>query len=114
MDYQSDSMVKATLYTSQKKPLLQGDVLPLVQLGVRNLERRFPGLKVVASAITPEKVELILDFKRLDDDLLRVLQSFKSEVKNLGKKKGLQEDPLWQWQYDEEPVEKVLRPEPET
>jgi hypothetical protein len=107
-------MVKATLYTSQRKPLLKGEVLPLVHLGIRNLERRFPGLKVVTSAVTPEKVELVLDFKRLDDDLLRVLQSFKSEVKSLGKKKGLQEDPLWQWQYDEEPVEKVLWPEPGT
>ncbi len=107
MEYSSDSMVKATLHTSQRKPRLKGGVLPLVQFGIRNLERRFPGLKVVNSAVTPEKVELVLDFKRLDDDLLRVLQSFKSEVKNLGKKKGLQEDPLWQWQYDEEILETI-------
>jgi hypothetical protein len=110
MDYHSDSMVKATLHTSQKKPLLVGDILHLVQQGIRNLERRFPGLKVVASTVSPERVELVLDFKRLDDDLLRVLQSFKSEVKNLGKKKGLKEDQLWQWQYDEEALETIQIP----
>jgi hypothetical protein len=110
MEYHSDSMVKATLHTSQKKPLLVGDILHLVQQGILNLERRFPGLKVVASTVSPERVELVLDFKRLDDDLLRVLQSFKSEVKNLGKKKGLKEDQLWQWQYDEEALETIQIP----
>ncbi len=110
MDYHSDSMVKATLHTSQKKPLLVGGFLHLVQQGIRNLERRFPGLKVVASNVTPEKVEMVLDFKRLDDDLLRVLQSFKSEVKTLGKKKGLKEDLLWQWQYEEEALETIQLP----
>jgi hypothetical protein len=110
MDYYSDSMVKATLYTSQKKPLLVGEIPTLVQWTIRNLERRFPGLKVVVSTVYPEKVEIVLDFKRLDDDLLRVLQSFKSEVKNLAKKKGVNEDPLWQWQYDEEAVEWVQIP----
>jgi len=107
MDYHSDSMVKATLYTSQKKPFLTGEIPILIQWGIRNLERRFPGLKVVSSTVYPERVEMVLDFKRLDDDLLRVLQSFKSEVKNLAKKKGLDEDPLWQWQYDEEIMETV-------
>lgn len=110
MDYHSDSMVKATLHTSKNRPLLTGEILPLVQQGIRNLERRFPGLKVVVSAVTPEKVEIALDFQRLDEDLLRVLQSFKSEVKNLGKKKGIKEDPLWQWQYEEEPLETIQIP----
>ncbi len=110
MEYFSDSMVKATLYTSQKKPFLVGEIPTLVQWGIRNLERRFPGLKVVVSTVYPERVEMVLDFKRLDDDLLRVLQSFKSEMKNLAKKKGLHEDPLWQWQYDEKMVEKVQIP----
>lgn len=110
MDYHSDSMVKAILHTSQNKPILKGEILPLVEQGIRNLERRFPGLKVVASAVTPEKVEIVLDFQRLDEDLLRVLQSFKSEVKNLGKKKGTKEDLFWQWQYEEEPLETIQIP----
>ncbi len=110
VDYHSDSMAKAILHTSQKKPLLTSEILPLVQQGIRNLERRFPGLKVVASVVTSEKVELVLDFKRLDDDLLRVLQSFKSEVKTLGKKKGLKEDSFWQWQYEEETLEMIRIP----
>jgi hypothetical protein len=41
-------------------------------------------------------------FRRIDEDLTRVLQTFKSEVKNIAKKKGFEGDSLWQWQFDEE------------
>jgi hypothetical protein len=51
-------------------------------------------------------VELLLDFQRIDEDVLRVVQSFKTEVKNLAKKKGFEGDSFWQWQFDDEWISK--------
>jgi hypothetical protein len=99
--YFSDALHRITLHTDQKKPILESDLRALAERGVRNLPVRYPGLKVVEFTIQPNRVELLLDFQRLDEDVLRVVQSFKSEVKNLAKKKGFAGDNLWQWEYED-------------
>ncbi len=97
----SHSLHYVVLETVQRRPLLTGDLKPLAEWGIRNLPGRFPGLKVVRTSVEQARVRLLLDFQRLDEDVLRVLQSFKSEVKNLAKKKGFTEDQLWQWNYED-------------
>ncbi len=106
MTLYSDSLHRVVVYITERKPLLTGELKTLAEQGLRNLPARFPGLKMIGSAIYPDRVELTLDFQRLDEDVLRVIQSFKSEVKNLAKKKGFEGDSLWQWQYDDEWIPK--------
>jgi hypothetical protein len=99
--YHSDALHHVVLYTTQNQPVLMGELKALTELGVRNLTARFPGLKIIASQVHPDRVEMTLDFNRIDEDILRVVQSLKSEVKNFAKKKGFEGDSLWQWQYDD-------------
>jgi hypothetical protein len=101
----SDSQHRIILYTTRRQPLLEGELKALTEHGIRNLSTRYPGLKIVESVIHPDRVELLLDFQRLDEDVLRVVQSLKSEVKNLAKKKGFEGDSLWQWQYDDHGID---------
>lgn len=103
--YFSEALHQVTLYTAQQKPFLEGDLRNLTRHGLKNLPIRFPGLKIVSHAIYPNRVEMTLDFQRLDEDVLRVVQSFKSEVKNLAKKKGFPGDSLWQWNYEDKWVQ---------
>ena len=49
-------------------------------------------------------VELVLDLGRLDEDVQRVVQSFKSEVKGLAKRAGLPDGALWEWAYEDLPA----------
>jgi hypothetical protein len=100
--YHSDALHQITLYTDHQKPFLEGVLRTLTEYGLRNLPARYPGLKIVNHAIHPNRVEILLDFQRLDEDVLRVVQSFKSEVKNLARKKGFAEDSLWQWNYEDQ------------
>jgi len=104
MTIHSDSLHHVVVYVSEKRPLIEGELKTLTEYGTRNLPTRFPGLKLVRSTIHLDRVELLLDFQRIDEDVLRVVQSFKSEVKNLAKKKGFEGDSLWQWQFDNELV----------
>jgi hypothetical protein len=106
MTIHSDSLHHVVVYVTEKRPLLEGELKILTEYGLRNLPTRFPGLKLVESTIHPDRVELLLDFQRIDEDVLRVVQSFKSEVKNLAKKKGFEGDSLWQWQFDNEWISK--------
>lgn len=99
--FSSHSLHYAVLSTAGQKPLLEGELKRLAEWGLKNLPTRFPGLKVVKSSVRADEVRLLLDFQRLDEDLLRVLQSYKSEVKNLAKRKGFPDDNLWQWNYVE-------------
>jgi hypothetical protein len=101
MDHHSDALHQITLYTTGRQPLLTGELRTLTEHGIRNLPVRYPGLRVLSSTVQPDRVEMTLDFQKLDEDVLRVIQSLKSEVKNLGRKKGLGGDSLWQWQYDD-------------
>ncbi len=100
MSTTSDSKYQVTLYTAKREPLLAGALQGLGELGLERLSRRFPGLKIPRHAFYPDRVELLLDFGRLDEDLPRVVQFFKFEVKNEAKKRGFQGDSLWQWNYD--------------
>jgi len=101
----SEALHKVTLFTTQQKPLLEGDLRTITEYGLKNLPIRFPGLKIVSHDIFPNRVEMTLDFQRLDEDVLRVVQSFKSEVKNLAKKKGFPGESLWQWNYEDQWVQ---------
>jgi len=99
--FPSDSLHYAKLTLGPQAPELTGEAAHLAGWALKNLEGRFPGLKVVRSLVGAREVRLLLDFNRLDEDLLRVLQSYKSEVRNLLKKKGFSGEHLWQWNYEE-------------
>ncbi|HVZ79955.1 MAG TPA: hypothetical protein VHE12_04040 [bacterium] len=97
----SDSRVRVTLPTASRRPYLQGNLRVFVEQALRSLPKRFPGLKVVEPVIHPDRVEMVLDLQRLDEDVNRIVQSFKSEVKNLAKKEGFTQHNLWQWTHEE-------------
>lgn len=94
-------MYSLTLFTAKREPLLQGELHRLAEHALEALPARYPGLKVVRQVIHPDRVELKLDFSRLDEDVQRVVQSFKSEVKNLARRKNLSGENLWQWGHQE-------------
>ncbi len=100
MPQTSESKYFITVYTDKKKPLLEGPLKGLAEKGLKRLTQRFPGLRISRQAFFPERVEFLLDFARLDEDLPRVVQFFKFEVKDQAKKKGFQGESLWQWNYD--------------
>ncbi len=100
----SDSLYEITLYTTERKPLLEGNLRRMVEQGLRSLPGRYPGLKIPRHTIHPDRVEMVLDLNRLDEDLARILQSFKSEVKGLAQKEGHTLHTLWQWAYEEREV----------
>ena len=104
----SDSLYHITLHTTEGKPLLEGDLRRMVGQCFKSLPGRYPGLKVLRQAVYPNRVEMVLDLQRLDEDLLRIIQSFKSEVKGLAKQDGHSFHSLWQWSYDER---EILNPE---
>jgi hypothetical protein len=106
MTLYSDSLHRVVVYVTERKPLLAGELKTAAEHGIHKLPIRFPGLKLVESTVHPDRVELLLDFQRIDEDVLRVVQSLKSEVKNLAKKCGFEGDSLWQWQYDDEWISK--------
>ncbi len=97
----SDALHRVVLYTAHRQPLLEGETRGYAQVAFRNLPHRYPGLRVVEHEIHPDRVEMTLDFRRLDEDLLRVVQSFKAEVRNLARKKHLNAEGFWQWTYEE-------------
>ena len=101
MSYFSESLHKVTLHTAHQEPFLEGPLRRLAEVALKNLSARYPGLKVVEWSIQPNRVEMLLDFQRLDEDVMRVVQSFKLEVKNLARKRGFEGDALWQWNYEE-------------
>lgn len=97
----SDSLHRVVLYTDHRRPLLEGEVRGFAQVALRNLPHRYPGLRIVEHEIHPDRVEMILDFRRLDEDLNRVVQSFKSEVRSLARKMHPIGDVFWRWTYEE-------------
>jgi len=103
--YFSDSLHHVTLRTTEGKPLLEGNLRRMVEQCFKSLPGRYPGLKVVRHSVYPDRVEMVLDLHRLDEDLLRIIQSFKSEVKGLAKKDGHNLHSLWQWSYDEREIQ---------
>jgi hypothetical protein len=101
MKDQFDPLHRVVLFTASRKPFLEGNLRVFVEQGLKSLPRRFPGLKITETAIHTDRVELVLDLQRLDEDLTRILLSFKTEVKNLAQKDGFKEPTLWQWNHDE-------------
>lgn len=104
MTYYSDSLHHITLHTTEHKPLLEGNLLRMVGQCFKSLPGRYPGLKLVRHWVYPNRVEMLLDLRRLDEDLPRIIQSFKSEVKGLAKKEGHSLHSLWQWSYEEREI----------
>jgi REP element-mobilizing transposase RayT len=104
LNFHSDSLYHVTLYTLGRKPLLEGEVPGWVGQALRNLPGRYPGLKVLAFQIHPDRVEMALDLHRLDEDLARILQTFKAEVKGLVRKKGSGIASFWEWAYHEREI----------
>jgi hypothetical protein len=96
-----DTLHRVILYTAHRQPLLEGEARGFAQVALKNLPYRYPGLRIVDQEIHPDRVEMTLDFQRLDEDLRRVLQSFKSEVRTLARKKHPSGDDFWQWTYEE-------------
>ncbi len=96
-----DALHDVVLYTTHRQPLLEGEARGFAQVALRNLPYRYPGLHIVAHEIHPDRVEMTLDFQHLDEDLRRVVQSFKSEVRTLARKKHPRGDDFWQWTYEE-------------
>jgi len=97
-----DDLHRVTLFTTKREPLLQGELHRLAEHALKTLPARYPGLRIVRQVIQPDRVELELDFSRLDEDVLRVVQSFKSQVKTLARRKNLSGENLWQWGYKED------------
>jgi REP element-mobilizing transposase RayT len=106
MTLYSDSLHHVVVYITERKPLLEGELKAMTEHGIQKLSIRFPGLKLIESTVHPDRVELLLDFQRIDEDVLRVIQSLKAEVKTLARKKGFEGDSLWQWQFDDEWISK--------
>lgn len=108
-----DNFHHITLYTNGQEPLLEGGLRRMVEQCFKTLPGRYPGLKLVRHQVYPNRVEMVLDLNRLDEDLLRIIQSFKSEVKGLAKKEGHSLHSLWQWSYKEREVlgTEILRKE---
>jgi REP element-mobilizing transposase RayT len=97
-----DTHHRITLMTAKREPLLTGELHRLAEHALKGLLARFPGLKIVRQAIHPDRVELEMDLSRLDEDVQRIVQSFKSEVKALARRKNLSGENLWQWGYLED------------
>jgi hypothetical protein len=102
MAHSPDALHRITLFTAKREPLLQGELHRLAQHALKVLPSRYPGLRIVGQSIQPDRVELELDFSRLDEDVQRVVQSFKLEVKNIARRKNLSGENFWQWGYKED------------
>jgi hypothetical protein len=109
MPYYSDALHQIVLHTVHQRPLLEGETRKFAELALRNLPNRYPGLKIVESAVFPARVEMLLDFHRLDEDVLRVLQSYKLEVKSMSKAAGFKENHFWQWNYEDHLISPEIR-----
>lgn len=101
MSYADGSRHHLVLYTAGKQALLTDKLRPMVEQSFKTLPRRFPGLRILEKAVHPDRVEMVLDLHRLDEDLARIVQSFKAEVKSLAKKEGFTQHSLWQWTHEE-------------
>jgi hypothetical protein len=97
----SESTYTLVLDTVQNKPLLTGPAVALAEHCLNNLPKKYPGLKLISFTIEPHRLEMVLDLQRLDEDLARIVQSFKSEMKVLLRKQGLGSDNFWQWSFKE-------------
>jgi hypothetical protein len=96
-----DSIHSLVIYTLGKKPLLGESLAPQAERSFKFLTGRFPGLKILSHAVHPDRVEMVLDLHRLDEDLVRIVQTLKTEIKAQARKDGYSEDYFWQWGFEE-------------
>lgn len=96
-----ESLHYVALTTNAREPLLAGEILRIAERAVDALPRRYPGLRVAASAFRPDAVFLLLDFSRCDSDVPRVVQSYKTEVRKLASQAGFTGEHFWQRAYEE-------------
>lgn len=97
----SESTHTLVLHTALNEPLLKGTAAALAEHCVRNLPKKYPGLKLIGFTIEPHRLEIVLDLQRLDEDLVRIERSFKSEMKVLLRRKGLGSKNFWQWGFED-------------
>lgn len=105
MPFEPGSLHHVVLNTAGKAPLLTGKCLHIAEHAVETLQRRFPGLKVARKAFRPDTVLFLLDFSRCDEDIGRVVQSYKTEVRKLSSQVGFKGEHFWQREHDEKVVE---------
>lgn len=98
----SGSRHSIILFTDRRMPLLAGELLGLAEQALKALPARYPGLRILKSSFQPDRVEWQMDLGRLDEDVQRIVQSFKSEVRNLARRRNLRSGNLWQWGHKEE------------
>jgi hypothetical protein len=97
----SYSVHSLAIYTLGRKPLLNESLAAKAERSFKFLTGRFLGLKILSHAVHPDRVELVLDLHRLDEDLVRIVQTLKAEIKALARKDGYREDYVWQWGFEE-------------
>lgn len=93
-----DNWVGLTMETDGGRPLLGGSLArKAVEDALTALPRLYPGLRIRGSRVTDSSVELLLDLGRSDEDIYRIVQSFKREVKARLKT----QETLWTWEFSE-------------
>ena len=97
--------VHSVVFRTAEGASLAGDILRVARYALSSLERRYPGLKVAGSSFTPDALSLLLDFSRCDEDVSRVVQSYKTEVRKLAAREGFQGGHFWQREYSEKTLE---------
>ena len=98
----SDDLHQVTLCLASEEAVQGSHLRDFVPLALKNLKGRYPGLKIPQHQIHADRIEILFDLHRLDEDLPRMVQSFKSEVKNLARKNGFSHPIFWRWTYDEQ------------
>jgi hypothetical protein len=95
------SVHSLVIYTLGRKPLLSESLAAQAERSFKFLAGRFPGLKILSHTVLPDRVEMVLDLHRLDEDLVRIVQTLKADIKALARKDGYPEDYFWQWGFEE-------------
>lgn len=102
--FNDGSLHYVSLTTVDRRPLLAGEILHIAEHALESLPRRFPGLKVAGKRLNPDSLLLLLDFSRCDEDVTRVVQSYKTEVRKLASHAGFEGQHFWQREYEEGPI----------
>lgn len=99
MAFEGEGVHRVRISALEGVSLLAPGGVEALEQALRSLPRRYPGLKVVRSEVRTDGMDLTLDLGRLDEDLQRVVQSFKNEAKKLAKPR--KEGALWRWGFEE-------------
>jgi hypothetical protein len=99
MGHEGEGVHRVLLRTLEGDSLAGKDEREALEQALRALSARYPGLRVAGCRVLSEGVELTLDLGRLDEDLQRIAQSFKNEVKKLAPPR--QDGAFWRWGFEE-------------